>query len=180
MLRYGMPRKAGSIGFQKLKMGVEDNMAVVGVSKLKEFNNISSAGFCDGKCCLIPPLAKGGEGGFYMLLYNRNLKEYSRRLRKNMTDAEKLLWSKIKDKQMKGYQFYRQKPIGNFIVDFYCPKANLVIELDGGQHYCNEGKAKDNIRDEHIESLGLRVLRFSDREVFKNLKGILEKIWSYL
>lgn len=115
-----------------------------------------------------------------MLQYNRNLKEYSGRLRKDMTYAEKLLWSKIRGKQMKGYQFYRQKPIWNFIVDFYCPKANLVIELDGGQHYCDEGKAKDNKRDKHIECLGLRVLRFSDREVFKNLRGILEEIWSYL
>ena len=52
-----------------------------------------------------------------------------------MTDAEKLLWSKIRGKQFKGVQFYRQKTIGNFIIDFYCPKANLVIELDGGQHY---------------------------------------------
>ncbi len=52
-----------------------------------------------------------------------------------MTDAEKLLWSKIRGKQFKGVQFYRQKTMGNFIVDFYCPKANLVIELDGGQHY---------------------------------------------
>lgn len=97
-----------------------------------------------------------------------------------MTDAEKLLWSKIRGKQMKGYQFYRQKPIGNFIVDFYCPKANLVIELDGGQHYYDEGKAKDNKRDKYIEGSGLQVLRFSDRDVFKNLRGILEEIWSYL
>ena len=52
-----------------------------------------------------------------------------------MTDAEKLLWSRIRGKQLKGVHFYRQKTIGNFIVDFYCPKANLVIKLDGGQHY---------------------------------------------
>lgn len=97
-----------------------------------------------------------------------------------MTDAEKLLWSKIKGKQLKAYQFYRQKPIGRFIVDFYCPKANLVIELDGGQHYCEDRKDKDALRDEYMEGIGLRVLRFSDREVFENMRAVIEKIWSYL
>ncbi len=129
-----------------------------------------------------PPLNKGGQGGILrgMFQYDNNLKEYSRRLRKNMTDTEKLLWAKIRSKQMKGFQFYRQKPIGNFIVDFYCPKAKLVIELDGGQHYCENGKAKDSQRDEYMESIGLRVLRFSDREVFESLRAVIEKIWSYL
>ena len=115
-----------------------------------------------------------------MLLYDNRLKEYSQQLRKNMTDAEKALWLKIRGKQLKGHQFYRQKPLGNFIVDFYCPKGNLVIELDGGQHYSDEGKAKDNQRDNYLKNLGLRVLRFSDREVFENMRGVLEKIWSVL
>ncbi|MFN3480668.1 MAG: endonuclease domain-containing protein [Thermodesulfovibrionales bacterium] len=86
-----------------------------------------------------------------------------------MTNAERILWSKIRGKQIKGYQFYRQKPIGDFIVDFYCPKGNLVIEVDGGQHYSEEGKAKDNYRDKYMEGLGLRVLRFSDREILRIL-----------
>ncbi len=93
-----------------------------------------------------------------------------------MTEAEKELWSRIRGKQLKGYQFYRQKPIGTFIVDFYCPKGNLVVELDGGQHYSEEGKRKDNLRDSCLEDMGLRVLRFSDREVFENMRGVLETI----
>ncbi len=97
-----------------------------------------------------------------------------------MTNAEKALWSKIRGGQLKGYQFYRQKPIGNFIVDFYCPKGNLVIELDGGQHYSEEGIKKDSSRNEYMESIGLRVLRFSDREIFENMRGVVEKIWNYL
>lgn len=97
-----------------------------------------------------------------------------------MPNAEKLLWSNIRGKQLKGVQFYRQKPIGNFIVDFYCPKANLVIELDGGQHYCEEMEVKDVQRDEYMESIGLKVLRFSDREVFENIREVIEKIWGYL
>jgi len=97
-----------------------------------------------------------------------------------MTDAERLLWSKLRQKQLKGYQFYRQKTIGKYIVDFYCPKANLVIELDGGQHYNDAMKVKDRQRDRILEGMGLTVLRFSDREVFKNGEAVLEKIWKYL
>ena len=76
-----------------------------------------------------PPLEKGvgGDLKVTMLRYNKNLKGYSRSLRENMTEAERLLWEKIRRKQLKGYQFYRQKTIGNAIVDFYCPKAKLVI-----------------------------------------------------
>jgi len=112
-----------------------------------------------------------------MLPYDKSLKDYSKELRKNMTDAEKLVWTKIRNKQLKGYQFYRQKIIGNFIVDFYCPKANLIIEIDGGQHYSDEGKQKDAARDDFLKSSGLRVFRFSDREVFENLSGVMERIW---
>jgi very-short-patch-repair endonuclease len=115
-----------------------------------------------------------------MLRYNKNLKGYSKSLRVNMTESEKLLWKKIRGKQLKGYQFYRQKTISNYIVDFYCPKAKLVIELDGGQHYSSEGKAKDRERDGYMKGIGLRVLRFSDKEVFKNTQGVLERIWGYL
>ena len=114
------------------------------------------------------------------MTYNRELKENSRKLRKNMTDAEILLWSKIRRKQLKNYQFYRQKIIGNYIVDFYCPKAKLIIELDGGQHYCDNGILKDKIRDEYLSGLGLNIIRFSDREIFKNINGIMEKIWESL
>ena len=115
-----------------------------------------------------------------MLQYNRHLKNHSRRLRKEMTEAEKLLWSKIRAKQIKGFQVYRQKPIGRFIVDFYCPKAKLVIELDGGQHYSEPMRVKDQIRDRYMESIGLKVLRFSDSDLFENLTGVLQKIWSHM
>ena len=86
----------------------------------------------------------------------------------------------MRHKQLKGYQFYRQKPIGHFIVDFYCSKASLVVELDGGQHYGEEMKLRDSLRDKFMESAGLKVLRFSDREVFENLNAVLEKIWNNL
>lgn len=97
-----------------------------------------------------------------------------------MTDAETLLWSKLRGKQLKGLQFYRQKIIGNYIADFYCPKSKLVIEVDGGQHYSAEGKRKDKMRAEYMTREGMTVLRFSDREVLGNLGAVLEKIWSGL
>ena len=81
---------------------------------------------------------------------------------------------------MKGYQFYRQKIIGNYIVDFYCPKAKLIVEIDGSQHYDDEELEKDKIRDDYMREHELKVLRFSDREVFKNLNGVVEKIYENL
>lgn len=112
-----------------------------------------------------------------MLKYNKKLKSISCALRKNMTDAEIILWSRIKGKQIKEARFYRQKPIGNYIADFYCSKAKLIIEIDGSQHYEKEGIEKDKIRDEYFESLGLKVLRFTNLDVLKNINGVLEKIY---
>lgn len=97
-----------------------------------------------------------------------------------MTDAEKLLWSKLRGRQLKNHQFYRQKIIGNYIVDFYCPKGSLVVELDGGQHYTEEGKANDKTRDDYLATIGIKVLRFSDIEALKETNSVLEKIWSRL
>ena len=115
-----------------------------------------------------------------MLNYNKGLKTFSKQLRINTTDAERRLWSRIRGKQLKEYQFYRQKTIGDYIVDFYCPKARLVIELDGGQHYSAEGKERDGMRDHYMAKVGIAVLRFSDKEVFNNLEGVLEQIWRQL
>jgi len=113
-----------------------------------------------------------------MLNYNKELKLFSQQLRKNMTDAERRLWTRLRGKQLKGLQFYRQKIISDYIVDFYCPGAKLIIELDGGQHYSEEGRKKDEIRDESLADKGLQVLRFSDRDIFDNIEGVLERIWS--
>ena len=81
---------------------------------------------------------------------------------------------------LNGHQFYRQKIIGSYIADFYCPKSRLVVEVDSGQHYSAEGKEKDRMRDDDMTKAGITVLRFSDREVLKNVNAVLEKIWSEL
>ena len=109
--------------------------------------------------------------------YNKNLKQPSRDLRNNMTDAEQLLWQRLRRKQILGLQFYRQKPILNFIVDFYCPAANLVIECDGGQHYTADGLEADRARDQALAQLGLNVLRFDNRQILTEIDGVVEKIY---
>jgi len=115
-----------------------------------------------------------------MLPFDRKLKPLARTLRNNMTDAEQLVWSKIRRKQIGEVQFYRQKNIGHYIVDFYCPKGKLIVELDGGQHYENEGMKKDQERDRHLQGLGLTVLRFSDLDVLKNIDGVVQRIQDHL
>jgi len=93
-----------------------------------------------------------------------------------MTNAETHLWARLRLRQVKGYWFYRQKPIGEYIVDFFCPKAKLVVEVDGGQHFSGDTAESDKIRDEYLRSLGLKVLRFANNEVIKNIEGVIEKI----
>lgn len=109
--------------------------------------------------------------------YNKKLKQPSRDLRNNMTDAEQLLWQRLRRKQILGLQFYRQKPILNFIVDFYCPAANLVIECDGGQHYTAEGLEADRARDQALAQLGLKVLRFDNGQVLGEIDVVVEQIY---
>ncbi len=111
-----------------------------------------------------------------MLFYNQKLKQHSRELRKDMTDAERHLWSKLRMQQLKGCHFYRQRIIGNFIADFFCPKARLVIEIDGSQHYSDEMTEEDRKRDEYMRNHGLKVMRFSDADVLKNTVGVIESI----
>jgi len=93
-----------------------------------------------------------------------------------MTDAERLLWSKLRMKQLKGLMFSRQKPLGDYIADFYCHRARLVVEIDGGHHFSDEARDYDRMRDEYLESTGLTVLRFTNSEVMKNIAGVLEAI----
>jgi very-short-patch-repair endonuclease len=97
-----------------------------------------------------------------MLPYGKNLKHLARDLRKDQTDAEQRLWSHIRRKQLADVQFYRQKPIGPYIVDFYAPRAKLVVEIDGAQHREGEHASQDAARDAYLESLGLKVLRFDN------------------
>src|SRR3990167_3086225 len=110
-----------------------------------------------------------------MLFYNRRSKLFSRKLRTDMTDAEQLLWKYVRRKHVCNIQFYRQKPIGRYIVDFYTPAAKLVIEIDGGQHFFDEGLRKDYKRDAYLSALNLKVLRFDNWQVLKSVGDVLDE-----
>jgi very-short-patch-repair endonuclease len=108
-----------------------------------------------------------------MLRYENHLKKSARKLRKNMTDSECVLWSRLRGKQLYGVQVYRQKPIGEYIVDFYIARAKLVIEVDGSQHSLNENAEKDRERDAYMNSVGIQVLRFNSIEVLKETDAVV-------
>lgn len=114
-----------------------------------------------------------------MLKYNSQLKQPARDLRSNQTDSEQLLWSKLRRKQINEIQFYRQKPIGNYIVDFYAPKVKLVIEVDGSQHQEPSHQEKDQQRDAYLNTLGLTVLRFNNLQVLHELESVLTVIFEH-
>jgi very-short-patch-repair endonuclease len=110
--------------------------------------------------------------------YNKTLKPFARQLRSVSTLAEVLLWRRIKSRQIKGYQFLRQRPILDFIVDFYCKELMLAIEIDGPSHYENE--SADALRDYRLAEIGVRVLRFSDRTVKKSMISVIYAIEEWI
>ena len=101
---------------------------------------------------------------------------YRRKLRNNLTPAEATLWLSLKNKQLEGRRFKRQVSFGPYIVDFYCPSEKLVIELDGPYHEMGRRAKYDEARDRYLEELGLRVVRFKNKEVFDSLGELLQEI----
>lgn len=109
---------------------------------------------------------------------NKKLTNLSKSLRRNMTDEEKHLWYDfLKDLPV---TVNRQKVIGKYIADFYCATAQLVIEVDGEQHYNYIGRKKDITRDMYFNSLGIKVLRYTNSEINKNFKNVCEDIWLHI
>ena len=110
--------------------------------------------------------------------YNPNNASRAKEMRKSMTSAEKKLWFLfLKDFK---YRIYRQRPILNYITDFYCSKLKLVFEIDGDSHFTEDGIEYDNYRTKAFESLGIKVIRFTNIEVSSNFNGVCEKINSFL
>ena len=112
--------------------------------------------------------------------YNPQLKEFARQLRNNSTNAEILLWQKLKRKQIGGYDFHRQKPIDNFILDFFCHELMLGIEIDGYSHQFLEVFNKDTKKTKKMNELGITILRFSDYQVLKEMENVLRAIEQYI
>ena len=126
----------------------------------------------------LSPFEKGGLGGFSSMLgYKPQLKTRARSLRSNLTDAKRRLWRRLRRKQISGIQFYRQKPIGNYIVDFYAPVIRLVVEVDGSHHLDTRQTRYDAQRSEYLKRLGLKVLRFDDQQVLTQTEAVVEAIF---
>ncbi|MCP4995282.1 MAG: endonuclease domain-containing protein [Gammaproteobacteria bacterium] len=113
-----------------------------------------------------------------MLRISPTTKSNSRNLRKNMTDAERMLWAKIRGRQLQGFHFRRQHPIGDYIVDFICLELKLIIELDGSQHM--EQQQYDMKRSQWLLKNGFKVIRFWNNEVFDDLDGVMHAIYGHL
>ncbi len=109
---------------------------------------------------------------------NSRLKSFRRELRNNLTEAEKMLWWRLRSRQVKGLRFLRQYSLGPYVLDFFCPEISLAIEVDGGQHNETENKIKDEERTRYLEKQKIKVIRYWNNEVLGNIEGVMEDIFS--
>src|SRR3989344_3942833 len=115
------------------------------------------------------------------LYNNKKLKSVRKQLRNNMSQPEQILWYWLRGQRLNGYKFRRQYSIGNIVVDFYCPKARLAIEIDGDSHFVGEiAQQKDIKRDQFLISQGIKVVRFKNSDVSESIDGVTEIIISHL
>ncbi len=113
-----------------------------------------------------------------MGIYNEKILESRRRdLRVKQTEAEKILWQKLRNRQINGFKFFRQCSIGKYIADFYCSELRLVIELDGSHHYEENVFEYDKIREEFMKSLDIQTIRFNNLDVFKRVDEVMERVY---
>jgi very-short-patch-repair endonuclease len=101
-------------------------------------------------------------------------RQFAKCLRRNQTDAERVLWFRLRDRRLAGWKFKRQVPIDRFVVDFFCADGKVIVEIDGGQH--DENRARDASRTAALEAMGYLVLRFWNNDVMRNTDGVLETI----
>ena len=110
-------------------------------------------------------------------IYNRiDQKEKRRILRNNMPNAEKLIWEKLRRRQIKNKRFLRQYSVGKYVIDFFCPEIKLAIEVDGDTHITDEEIEYDKYRQIEVENLGIKFLRFKNDEIFENIANVIKKI----
>jgi very-short-patch-repair endonuclease len=111
-----------------------------------------------------------------MVFNKASVKGRRKQLRSTMPEAEVILWSQLKNKQLSGIKFRRQYSVGRYVVDFYCAKKKLAIEIDGDSHYMLHAPERNEGRQQWIEQFGIRFLRFTNDDVRKNLHGVLDAI----
>jgi very-short-patch-repair endonuclease len=104
------------------------------------------------------------------------LKQRRRDLRRNQTEAEKTFWSQVRNRQFRSLRFFRQYSIGPYVLDFYCPKTSIAVELDGGQHAWDERREYDTLRADYLKAHEIEVMRFWNNDVLQNIKGVLARI----
>ncbi len=122
------------------------------------------------------PSGRGqGEGHHGPLVLPEDLLNFARSLRQQQTDAETRLWGLLRSRRLAGFKFRRQHPILPYVVDFYCHEAALVIEVDGGQH--GDDRGRDEKRTDFLRNRGLKVIRFWNNEILREIEAVLEKIW---
>jgi very-short-patch-repair endonuclease len=113
------------------------------------------------------------------LHYNKSVMKLRRKsLRKNLSKAEAIMWKHLSRRQMHGCKFRRQYSIDQYVVDFYCPRLKLAIEVDGDSHFTSEVKSSDAVRQQFIESFGIRFLRFTNLDVLENIDGVYQQIYT--
>lgn len=114
------------------------------------------------------------------IIFNRKSEKQKRRaLRNTMPKAEVILWAYLKNKQLYGYKFRRQYSVGPYIIDFYCPRLKLAVEIDGPSHFEFQAIEYDYQRQKYIESFGIRFLRVTNLDIYENIDGVIEKIVEY-
>lgn len=113
---------------------------------------------------------------FTQLFNKKQAEVFRKKLRNKSTPAEAVLWRSLKNRQLEGKRFRRQYSIGNYILDFYCQEEKLAIELDGAHHFTEEGIKYDKIREEYLNSIGIRILRFENAAVFNFHESVLDTI----
>ncbi len=116
-----------------------------------------------------------------MKIFNsKTSKSLRRKLRNESPKAEQILWCHLRKRQIEGFKFRRQTSIDDYIVDFYCPEAKLVIEIDGDTHFEPETESQDRERERHIKSLGIKILRFTNLDVYNNIEAVIRVIMKEL
>lgn len=118
--------------------------------------------------------------GIMKIYYNPKLKQLARNLRNNSTLSEVLFWNEVKGKQILGYQFLRQKPIGEFIVDFYCPKLKLAIEIDGESHGYAEAIQQDEKKDKYLSEISIYLIRYDDGDIKSDISAVLNHLIDWI
>jgi very-short-patch-repair endonuclease len=130
-----------------------------------------------------PPFGHPSQEGIndrYFISYAPHLKDLAQELRRNMTPGEVILWQHLKKRKMYGYDFDRQRPIDQYIVDFYCKSLMLAIEIDGSSHDSDEAQTNDYIRQARLESLGVRFLRFREEQVCHQTQAVVQIIKTWI